>query len=285
MIGRVHALEGGGVAGSVGAEAGGSPVHVGEEVGGLHRGDDAELGEAVEVGWEQDLGVFDSETFTALAHDIVCAGTTNNYAILVGLILTIVGLGDLFGSGEGVEGHCVGLVADGVEAKLEAGGAAGSGHLVEGVLVIACDAGVGGVVGVGFGEGGGAGAEGAVHEGFELADVEEWIVGGMAGSALFEDGDGEVEVEPLGYAEVEFIGVFEGEEDLEVVPVGEVLGAGDAVGKGVGDGNVEGSVAVVERRRRNFGGEQGDGGAFANDASGCSGYVVIDLAAGRVGGR
>ncbi len=75
--------------------------------------------------------------------------------------------GDLFGGGEGVEGHGVGAVADGVEAELEAGGGALGGHLVEVVLVVAGEAGVAGVVGVGLFEGGGAGAEGAVHEAFE----------------------------------------------------------------------------------------------------------------------
>ncbi len=82
-------------------------------------------------------------------------------------------VGDLIGDVEGVEGHVVGAVADGVEAELEAGGGAFGGHLVELVLVVAGDAGVAGVVGVGRFEGGGAGAERAVHEALEHAEVEE----------------------------------------------------------------------------------------------------------------
>ena len=35
------------------------PVHVSEQVIGLHGGDDAEFGEARDVGWIDDLGVFD----------------------------------------------------------------------------------------------------------------------------------------------------------------------------------------------------------------------------------
>ncbi len=50
-----------GVFGSIVAEACASPGHVGEEVRGLHGGDDAELGEAVEVAGEKDLGVLDAE--------------------------------------------------------------------------------------------------------------------------------------------------------------------------------------------------------------------------------
>ena len=63
---------------------------------------------------------------------------------------SVGGHGYLFGGGEGVEGHVVGAVADGVEAELEAGGGALGGHLVELVLVVAGDAGVAGVVGVGL---------------------------------------------------------------------------------------------------------------------------------------
>ena len=78
----------------------------------------------------------------------------------------------LLGGLEGIEGHVVGAVADGVEAELEAGGGALGGHLVEVVLLVARDAGVAGIVGVGSFHGGGAGAEGAVHEAFEHAEVE-----------------------------------------------------------------------------------------------------------------
>ena len=66
---------------------------------------------------------------------------------------------DLFGGLECVEGHVVGAVADGVEAELEAGGGARGGHLVEVVLLVARDAGVGGLVVVRSFHGGGAGAE------------------------------------------------------------------------------------------------------------------------------
>jgi len=50
-----------GVLGAVSAEAGFGPVHVGEEMRGLHGGDDAKFFEAGEVGGEENLGVLNAE--------------------------------------------------------------------------------------------------------------------------------------------------------------------------------------------------------------------------------
>ncbi len=191
---------------------------------------------------------------------------------------------DLFGGGEGVEGHGVGFIADCVEAELEAGGGAFGGELVEFLLIVAGNAGVRGIVGVGFGEGGGARAEGAVHEGLEEADVEEGVVGVVRGSSLLKDGQGEVEVEPLGDAEVELVAVLHGFEDEPVLPLGEVLDRGDAVGEGVGDGEVEGFAAGFGSWRWNLGVDEGHGWGLADDAGGVAGGVAINLAANGVGG-
>ena len=49
-----------GVGGALGTEAIDGPVHVGEQVVGLHGGDDAELLEARDVGGIDDLGVLDA---------------------------------------------------------------------------------------------------------------------------------------------------------------------------------------------------------------------------------
>jgi len=51
-----------GVLDAIGAEAGFGPVHVGEEVRGLHGGDDVETGESVEVAEGYDLGMLDAVT-------------------------------------------------------------------------------------------------------------------------------------------------------------------------------------------------------------------------------
>ena len=65
---REHGTPGVGVFGAFGAEAGFGPGHVGEEVGGLHGGDDAELGHAVEVFGQEDLGVLDAEAWGGGPH-------------------------------------------------------------------------------------------------------------------------------------------------------------------------------------------------------------------------
>ena len=74
----------------------------------------------------------------------------------------------------------------------------------------------------------------------------------MAGAALLEDREGLVEVQPLGDAEGEFVGVLEFFQGEEVVPIGVVLDAGDAVGEGVVDGDGEGLAALFEGRWREF---------------------------------
>ena len=50
-----------GISPALRAQTVGGPFHVGEQVRGWHRGDNAFFFEAVEVAGEQDLGVFDSE--------------------------------------------------------------------------------------------------------------------------------------------------------------------------------------------------------------------------------
>ena len=78
--------------------------------------------------------------------------------------------------------------------------------------------------------------------------------------------------------------LFEGEE---VVPVGVVLDAGDAIGEDVGDGDGEGLTALLEARRWNFFEDEGVGGGFPENAGGRAGGIAagpINLRAGGVGG-
>ncbi len=191
---------------------------------------------------------------------------------------------DLFGGGEGVEGHGVGLVADGVEAELEAGGGALGGHLVELVLVVAGDAGVGGVVGVGSGEGGGAGAEGAVHEAFEHGRVEEGVVGVVAGAALLRVSRGRLksshsETRRWSWPSCSMASrtskSSQSEKSwTEVTPWerASAMARSRALRRRVGVG------------RRDVRLDEGEGGGFADDAGGVAGGVEVDLAAGGVGG-
>ena len=172
---------------------------------------------------------------------------------------------------ECVERHVIGAVADGVEAELEAGDGALGGHLVEVVLLEARDAGVGGLVVVRRFHGCGAAAERAVHEAFEHAEMQQRIVEVVAGAALLEVADREVEVDPLVDAEREFVFAFEAFEDEPVVPCREVLHGGDAVSERVLDGELEGLAAHVIAGRRNMFFDEGARGRFADDAGGLTG--------------
>ncbi len=151
---------------------------------GLHGCDDAEIVEALEGAGRDDLRVLDAEAEFAGSVGLGVAGIGSGHdgvgrelALRIVLVAFAeeVGLRDagLLGGLECVEGHVVGAVADGVEAELEAGSGARGGHLVEVVLLVARDAGVGGLVVVRSFHGGGAGAERAVHEAFEHAEVEQ----------------------------------------------------------------------------------------------------------------
>jgi len=109
--------------------------------------------------------------------------------------------------------------------------------------------------------------------------VEERVVGGVRGAALFEGGEGQVEVEPLGDAEVEAVVALHGFEGEPVVPVAEILHAGDAVRERVDDGDVEGFAAHLGVDGRNLRHDERDGGLLADDAGGRAGGVQVDLAA------
>ena len=124
----------------------------------LHGGDDAELGEARNVGRIDDLCVFDA---VARAVRYGRPAARNFVGILV--LRREFGAG-VIGLREGIESHGSGAVADGVEAKLEAGLGAFDGHGVEFGLVVARQAGVGWLVGVGRFHRGSARAERAIHE-------------------------------------------------------------------------------------------------------------------------
>ena len=135
-----------------------------------------------------------------------------------------------------------------------------------------------------MGKGGGARPEGAVHEGFQKAGVQEGVVFGVAGTAGLKNFKGEGEVDPFRDAKLEFVGVLHGFEGEEVVPVGEVLDGGDAVGESVGDGDLESAAAVFGGRRGYFAEDEIGRGGFAEDARRGSSGVAVDLRAGGIGG-
>ena len=105
----------------------------------------------------------------------------------------------------------------------------------------------------------------------------------MRRTALFQNVQRQVEIDPLGEAEVQLSAAFHRLENEPVFPVGEILHAGDAVGEGIGDGEVESFAAELGRGRRDFFVDQVVGGCFADDAGGDSVGRVVDLSAGRIG--
>ena len=96
-----------------------------------------------------------------------------------------------------VESHGGGLVADGVEAKLEAGLRALDGHSVELRLRVLRQAGVAGIVGEGRFHGRGARAERAIHEALQKAGVQHGIVQVVVGAHLDQLGQRIFEGQPL----------------------------------------------------------------------------------------
>ena len=113
--------------------------------------------------------------------------------------------------------------------------------------------------------------------------MEQGIVEVVAGAARLEVADGKVEVDPLVDAEWEFVFVLEAFEDEPVVPGGEVLDGGDAVGECVLDGELEGFAAGVVAGRRDVFFDEGARGSFADDAGGLALRVAVDVAAEGIG--
>ena len=137
-------------AGAVVADAPFGPAPIIDGVVGLHRGDHVQLGEAIEILGRHVLRVFNAEAAVALA----------------------VGLHDLAVQ---IENDRNALVADGVRAKLQAGGV-GSHHAVlhqrNRMHFVGEQAVVVGLVAEGFEEVCGGRSQGAVGVGLERADAK-----------------------------------------------------------------------------------------------------------------
>jgi len=134
--------------GTLRAEAGLRPAHVGEQVAGLHGGDDFLALEGCDLGGRRDLCVLDAQTV------VVSAVGGFDFGFARGFLRF----------GKGVERHLNAFVADGVEAELEAREHALFCHVVELGCFIAGQTGVLRIVGVWSEQGGGVGTEGTVHE-------------------------------------------------------------------------------------------------------------------------
>jgi hypothetical protein len=129
---------------------------------------------------------------------------------------------------------------------------------------------------------GGPRSQRAVHEGFQLCEVQKGIVRVMAGTAFFERADGGVEGDPLGEAQRQLVLLLHRFENEPVVPVGEVLHGGDAMRKGIFNGQLQRLAPCGEVRWRNLRLHELTRGAFAKDARGVALRVAVDLAALRI---
>ncbi len=134
---------------------------------------------------------------------------------------------------EGIERHLHGAVTDRVKAHLELGCGTLLRHRIQLCLVITWNAAVAGVVAVGRVERGGARAERAVHKALQHAGVQHAIVGGMMGAMFFQRLDRIEEGQPLGDTDRQVIFALKLLHRQEVVPLGEVLHAGDSVDRGI----------------------------------------------------
>ena len=128
--------------------------------------------------------------------------------------------------------------------------------------------------------GGGARAERAIHEAFEKAGVEQGIVDVVVSAMCFQFIEGVFEGKPLADAEMKLAFLLHLLEDEEVVPVAEVLHAGDAVGERVVDGEFVAFAALFGRGRRDDFVDEALRG-FAKDAGGFAAGVEIDGSALR----
>ena len=110
--------------------------------------------------------------------------------------------------------------------------------------------------------------------------MEQGIVDVVVGAMSFQFVERVFEGKPLADAEMKLAFFFHLFEDEEVVPVAEVLHAGDTVGEGVVDGQLVAFAALFGRGRRNDFVDEALRG-FAKDAGGFAVGVEVDGAALR----
>ena len=186
------------------AQPGLGPIHVGQQVAGLHRCDDAEVFEAGNVGCIDHLGVLDAIARrqpgqVRIARRPVleladCARRLcRSAAVWTGrfLIPDCVGLSGgaartelrdqqvlaLLGQCEGVQSHGSGLVADGVKSELESEPGALIGHLVQLLRRVLGKASVAWIVRIGRFHRGSSRAQRTIHEPLQHPRMQHRIVG------------------------------------------------------------------------------------------------------------
>ena len=203
------------------AEALLGPCHVGEQMVGLHGGDDAEISIAGKVGGIQDLRVFDAGAGIASDYGLRNRNRRNDTA------------GIPLGSPKCIERHLYRAISDGMKAHLEVLCSALLRHRIELCLVVARDTAVARIVAVRRIERRCARAERPVHEALQHAGVQHTVVRGMVSPMLLQRLDGIGEGEPFRDAHRQVVFMLELLHHQEVIPLRVVLRTGHAVDGGV----------------------------------------------------
>ncbi len=105
--------------------------------------------------------------------------------------------------------------------------------------------------------------------------MEHWIVDVMMCAISFQFFKGVLKGKPLANAEMKLALLFHLLENEEILPVTEVLDAGDTMGEGVFDGEFIAIAALVGSRRRDDSVDEALRG-FAKDAGGFPARVEVD---------
>src|ERR1700694_910242 len=234
-----------------------SPVHIREQMVGLHGGNHAQVLESPKIFRGYYLDVLNAETEIPLA------------ALL-------------FAQRECVQGHSCPAVPNGMKSKLEAGLGPFRSFLVEGVLLIARDSGVFGIIGVGGKHRSSVRAQGAIHKSLEHGGMQQRIIRRVMGLHTNQLVHGGVKGQPFGDAKSQLAFLFKLLISQEVFPLGVVLGGGDAPTRGILQGQFN---RLAPLRGGWFGNLSQDivFGRLPQDAGRLALLVMINLAALRIG--
>src|SRR6266852_653301 len=243
---------------ALGTDAGFGPAHVVGLVRRLHRGDDFELGEALEIVGGDDLGMLDAVAAVARA----------------------IGFCDGF---ENVETDAVGAVADGVEVELESGLVAFDGQRFQLVGLHNQNSSGLGVVGIGLEHGGGAGTESTVGDHFESAGLEPRISGAAIGALVFQVVERLGKMQPFGDAHGKLAVIFEQLVSEEIFPIGIILSGSDAILGEIGQNQGDSAAALLDAGIRDAGADKLHRRTFLEHAGKLPGRVALEFTAGRIG--
>ena len=157
------------------------PVHIRQQVAGLHRGDNLQLPEPENLLWRRHLRVLDTET-------IVAPATSALYLAYLGRFLRL---------GEGIERQLHSFVSNRVKAELISGEHPFLRHRIQFVSFVLRQTRVFWIVAVRFQQSRGLRSQRAVHESFQHTGVQHVVRSGMRTPFAIQTLDGIIEWQPL----------------------------------------------------------------------------------------